>query len=47
VIVVAMGTPFSALFGDVHPSGKLPVTITKPPPSTEVVYPFGFGLRYR
>jgi beta-N-acetylhexosaminidase len=39
-------TAADTLFGDVNPPGKLPVTITKPPPSTQVVYPFGFGLRY-
>ena len=32
------------LFGELQPRGKLPVTITKPPPSTEVLYPFGFHL---
>jgi beta-N-acetylhexosaminidase len=39
-------TAAETLFGDVNPPGNLPVTITKPPPSTEVVYRFGFGLRY-
>jgi beta-N-acetylhexosaminidase len=34
-----------AMFGEIAPSGKLPVTITEPPPSTKVLYPFGFGLR--
>jgi beta-N-acetylhexosaminidase len=33
------------LFGELQPRGKLPVTIIKPPPSTEVLYPFGFHLR--
>lgn len=33
-----------AMFGELTPSGKLPVTITEPPPSTNVLYPFGFGL---
>jgi beta-N-acetylhexosaminidase len=32
------------LFGELQPDGKLPVTITKPAPSTEVLYPFGFQL---
>jgi beta-N-acetylhexosaminidase len=35
------------LFGEVNPSGKLPVTITAPPPSHTVLYPFGYGLEYR
>jgi beta-N-acetylhexosaminidase len=33
-----------ALFGEFRPSGKLPVTITLPPPSRVVLYPFGYGL---
>ncbi|MFN8215962.1 MAG: glycoside hydrolase family 3 protein [Solirubrobacterales bacterium] len=33
-----------ALFGDLDPSGRLPVTVRQPPPSTAVLYPFGFGL---
>lgn len=40
-------TAADTLFGVVNPPGTLPVTITKPPPSTDVVYPFGFGLHYR
>jgi beta-N-acetylhexosaminidase len=35
-----------AIFEDVNPSGKLPITITQPPPSTTVVYPFASGLHY-
>ena len=35
-----------ALFGRLNPTGKLPVTITQPPPSKTVLYPFGFGLSY-
>jgi beta-N-acetylhexosaminidase len=31
-----------ALFCELQPGERLPVTITKPPPSTEVLYPFGF-----
>jgi len=40
-------TAADTLFGAVDPPGTLPVTITRPPPSTTVVYPFGFGLHYR
>jgi beta-N-acetylhexosaminidase len=36
-----------ALFGEIDPSGKLPVTITAPPPSTQVLYPFGYGIGLR
>jgi beta-N-acetylhexosaminidase len=32
------------LFGEVKPTGKLPVTITLPPPSRTVLYPFGYRL---
>ena len=39
-------TAADTLFGDVNPNGKLSVTITQPPPSSQVLYPFGFGLRY-
>ncbi len=33
------------MFGETQTAGKLPVTITEPPPSTKVLYPFGYGLR--
>jgi beta-N-acetylhexosaminidase len=36
-----------AIFGQLNPTGKLPVTITQPPPSKAVAYPFGYGLSYR
>ncbi len=39
-------TAADTLFGGVNPAGKLSVTITEPPPSTKVLYPFGFGLSY-
>jgi beta-N-acetylhexosaminidase len=39
-------TAADTLFGDINPNGKLSVTITQPPPSTQVLYPFGFGLRF-
>jgi beta-N-acetylhexosaminidase len=34
----------AVMVGKLAPGGKLPVTITAPPPSTQVLYPFGFGL---
>jgi beta-N-acetylhexosaminidase len=35
-----------AMFGEIQPTGKLPVTITEPPPSTKVLYPFGYGIGF-
>ena len=35
-----------AMFGEIEPAGKLPVTITETPPSTKVLYPFGYGIGY-
>ncbi len=35
-----------AMFGELKPTGRLPVTITEPPPSTTVLYPFGYGIGY-
>jgi beta-N-acetylhexosaminidase len=35
-----------AIFGQLNPTGKLPVTITQPPPSKTVLYPFGYELGY-
>ena len=43
---VSLHAMVRALFGELHPSGKLPVTITAPPPSKRVLYPFGYGLGY-
>ena len=34
------------MFGELQPTGKLPVTITEPPPSTKVLYPFGYGIGF-
>jgi len=36
-----------AMFGEINPTGKLPVTITDPPPSKTVLYPLGYGIGYR
>jgi beta-N-acetylhexosaminidase len=33
-----------AMFGQLPLTGRLPVTIRRPPPSTDVLYPFGFRL---
>ena len=33
-----------AMFGEIEPAGKLPVTITETPPSTKDLYPFGYGI---
>ncbi|HVX22442.1 MAG TPA: glycoside hydrolase family 3 N-terminal domain-containing protein [Acidimicrobiales bacterium] len=34
----------SVIFGDAPAVGRLPVTVTQPPPSTQVLYPYGYGL---
>jgi beta-N-acetylhexosaminidase len=41
---IAMHPLVKVLFGEMQPGGKLPVTITEPPPSTVVLYPYGFHL---
>ena len=33
-----------AMFGEINTQGTLPVTITEAPPSTKVLYPFGYGI---
>jgi beta-N-acetylhexosaminidase len=43
---VSLNALAAVLFGDVSPSGRLPVTITEPPPSTTVLFPRGWGLTY-
>jgi beta-N-acetylhexosaminidase len=43
---VSLKALVQAMFGQLNPTGKLPVTITPPPPSKTVLYPFGFGLSY-
>jgi beta-N-acetylhexosaminidase len=43
---VSLKALVQAMFGQLNPTGKLPVTITQPPPSKTVLYPFGFGLSY-
>jgi beta-N-acetylhexosaminidase len=42
---VSMGPLVDVMFGVRRATGKLPVTIRKPAPSKEVLYPFGYGLR--
>jgi beta-N-acetylhexosaminidase len=44
---VSLEAMVAVLFGDVPATGRLPVTITQPPPSTQVLYPFGYGLSLR
>lgn len=41
---VSLDAMVEALFGEIDPSGKLPVTVTQPPPSKQTLYPFGAGL---
>jgi beta-N-acetylhexosaminidase len=41
---VSLKPMVEVLFGALQPTGRLPVTITAPPPSTKVLYPFGFRL---
>jgi beta-N-acetylhexosaminidase len=43
---VSLNAGVRALFGEINPSGQLPVTVTAPPPSTTVLFPFGSGLHY-
>jgi beta-N-acetylhexosaminidase len=43
---VSLKALVQAIFGQLNPTGKLPVTITQQPPSKTVLYPFGFGLSY-
>jgi beta-N-acetylhexosaminidase len=43
---VSLHALVQAIFGQLNPTGKLPVTITQPPPSKAVLYPFGYGLGY-
>jgi len=43
---VSLNALAAVLFGDVSPSGRLPVVITEPPPSATVLFPRGWGLSY-
>lgn len=40
---VTLSAAVKVMFGKLQPTGRLPVTITEPPPSERVLYPFGFG----
>ncbi len=42
---VSLNALVAAMFGRFPLTGKLPVTVPKPAPSKQVLYPFGFGLR--
>jgi beta-N-acetylhexosaminidase len=43
---VSLDALAQALFGEIDPSGKLPVTVRQPPPSKRILYPFGYGLGF-
>lgn len=43
---VSLEATVEALFGEIDPGGKLPVTIREPPGTGAVLFPFGFGLSY-
>jgi beta-N-acetylhexosaminidase len=43
---VSLDALIAVLFGNASPRGRLPVTITDPPPSTTVLFPRGWGLSY-
>lgn len=43
---VSLDALVRALFGEIDPSGKLPVTVREAPPSKAVLYPFGAGLSF-
>jgi beta-N-acetylhexosaminidase len=43
---VSLDALVQALFGEINPSGRLPVTVRRPPPSKRVLYPFGYGLSF-
>ena len=43
---VSLDALVQALFGEINPSGKLPVTVRQPSPSKRVLYPFEYGLSF-
>lgn len=43
---VSLEAMVAAMFGEVNPGGKLPVTIRRPAPQRGVLYPFGYGIGY-
>ena len=43
---VSLEAMAQALFGEINPSGMLPVTVTEPPPGTGVLYTLGCGIGF-
>lgn len=43
---VSLNAMVAAMFGELSPTGKLPVTVRQPPPAKGVLYPFGSGIGY-
>lgn len=43
---VSLEALVQALFGEIDPSGKLPVTVRRPPPAAGILYPFGYGIGF-
>jgi beta-N-acetylhexosaminidase len=44
---VSLKAAANVIFGEVNPTGKLPVDISSAEDPSQVLYPFGFGLSYR
>jgi beta-N-acetylhexosaminidase len=43
---VSLDALVQALFGEIDPKGKLPVTVRRAPPKKGVLYPFGYGIGF-